>query len=81
MFSVRTSASKCVTEPAFDVGRLVASPIAKMFGAAFACSVCGSAVTNPRSSPSPSDRAMKLAPPCSGIGDEQVERRPHARRS
>ena len=66
MFSVRTSASKWVTEPAFDVGRLVASPIAKMFGAAFACSVCGSAMTNPRSSPSPSDWAMKLAPPCSG---------------
>ena len=32
MFSVSVSASKCVTEPAFDVGRSVASPIAKTFG-------------------------------------------------
>ena len=45
MFAVSVSASKWVTDPAFEVGRLVASPIAKMFGAAFACSVCRSAGT------------------------------------
>ena len=32
MLSVSVSASKCVTEPAFEVGRLVASPIANTFG-------------------------------------------------
>ena len=47
MFSVSVSASKCVTEPAFDVGRFVASPIANTFGAAFVCSVCGSVGTKP----------------------------------
>ena len=45
MFSIRTSPSKWVTEPALDVGRLVASPIAKMFGAALACRVCWSVGT------------------------------------
>ena len=32
MFSTTTSPSKCVTEPAFDAGTVVASPIAKTFG-------------------------------------------------
>ena len=32
MFSVSTSASKWVTDPALEVGRLVASPIANTFG-------------------------------------------------
>ena len=31
-FSPSTSPSKCVTEPAFEVGRSVASPSAKTFG-------------------------------------------------
>lgn len=30
MFSIRVSASKCVTEPALDVGTFVASPIANL---------------------------------------------------
>ena len=34
MFSASTSPSKCVTEPAFEVGRSVASPSAKTFGRA-----------------------------------------------
>ena len=33
MFSTSTSPSKWVTDPAFDAGTLVASPMAKMFGA------------------------------------------------
>ena len=41
MFSSRTSPSKWVTEPAFDVGTLAASPSTKMFGAASDCRVCG----------------------------------------
>ena len=35
MFSISVSASKWVTEPALEVGTLVASPIANTFGAAF----------------------------------------------
>ena len=67
MFAVSVSASKWVTEPAFEVGRLVASPIAKTFGAACACSVCGSAGTKPVSSPSPGERSTNAAPAWSGI--------------
>ena len=47
MFSTTVSPSKCVTEPAFDVGTSVASPIAKTFRAAFAWSVWRSACTKP----------------------------------
>src|SRR5438034_2397093 len=52
-FSVRISAWKCATDPAFEAGTLVASPNAKMFGLTFACRVAGSVSTNPMSSPSP----------------------------
>ena len=47
MFATSVSPSKCVTEPALEVGRFVASPIAKTFGAAFACRVRGSVATKP----------------------------------
>ena len=47
MFSVRTSASKCVTEPAFDTGRAAASPSAKTFGRAEDWRVAASVGTNP----------------------------------
>ena len=73
MFSTSVSPSKCVTEPAFEVGRLVASPIAKTFGAALDCRVCGSVGTKPSSSPRPGERPTYAAPPWSGT-DEQVER-------
>ena len=49
-----------------EVGRSVASPIAKMFGFAFVCSVCLSVGTKPSSSPSPGERSTYAAPPCSG---------------
>ncbi len=52
-FSSSTSPSKCVTEPAFEIGTLAASPSTKTFGAASDCSVCGSAGTKFRSSPKP----------------------------
>ena len=42
MFSTRTSPSKWVTEPALEAGTSVASPMTKMFGRTFDCSVCGS---------------------------------------
>jgi hypothetical protein len=47
MFSLRISASKCVTEPAFEVGRSVASPSAKTFGLTVVCSVALSVGTKP----------------------------------
>ena len=57
MFSTRTSPSKWVTDPAFEAGRLAASPMAKMFGATSDCSVCGSVATKSRASPSPGESA------------------------
>ena len=67
MFPVSTSPSKCVTEPAFDVGTFVASPIANTFGFATDWSVRRSVGTNPRSSPRPGERSTKAAPPWRGI--------------
>ena len=73
MFSVSTSASKWVTEPAFEVGTSVASPSANTFGFAGDCRVRLSVGTKPSASPSPGERSTKAAPPWSGNGDEQVE--------
>jgi hypothetical protein len=61
------SPSKWVAEPAFEVGRLAASPKAKTLGAALAWRVCRSVGTKPSSSPSPGERATNPAPPCRGI--------------
>ena len=57
MFSTRTAPSKWVTDPAFEAGRLAASPMAKMFGAVSDCNVCGSVTTKSRASPRPGDSA------------------------
>ena len=67
MFSTSVSPSKCVTEPAFEVGRFVASPMAKTLGATLDCRVWGSVATNPSSSPRPGERATYAGPPWSGI--------------
>ena len=56
MFSTRTSPSKWVTEPALEAGTLAASPMTKMLGAAFDCSVCSSVGTKLSSSPRPGER-------------------------
>ena len=67
MFFTRTSPSKWVTDPAFDVGRLAASPMTKTLGRAFDCRVCSSVGTKLSSSPSPGDRPTYGAPPWRGI--------------
>ena len=67
MFSTSVSPSKCVTEPAFEVGRFVASPIANTLGATFDCRVCGSVATKPSSSPRPGERPTNAGPPWRGI--------------
>jgi hypothetical protein len=56
-FSASTSASKCVTEPAFEVGRSVASPSAKTFGLTGVCSVRLLVGTKPSASPRPGERS------------------------
>ena len=56
MFPTSTSPSKWVTDPAFESGRLAASPMTKTLGAAFDCRVCSSVGTKPSSSPRPGER-------------------------
>ena len=67
MFALSVSPSKWVAEPALEVGRLAASPIAKTLSAALLCSVWMSTGTKPSSSPRPGERATNEAPPCSGM--------------
>ncbi len=50
-------ASKWAVEPAFESGRSVASPSAKMFTLRLAWSVWGSVGTNFKESPNPGERA------------------------
>ena len=67
MFSTSTSPSKWVTDPAFEAGRLVASPMAKTLGLTFDCRVCSSVGTKSSSSPSPGERPTYSAPLCTGM--------------
>jgi hypothetical protein len=55
-FSVKTSTAKWATEPALEVGRAAASPMAKMLSCSFDTKVCLSTGTWLSSSPSPSVR-------------------------
>ena len=73
MFSTRASPSKCVTDPAFEIGRFAASPIANTFGFAFDCRVCSSVGTKSRSSPSPGDAADVRGATVHRNDDRQVE--------
>ena len=55
------------TDPALEVGTLVASPIANTLGAAVLCNASRDrSGANPRSSPSEGERPTNGAPPCSG---------------
>ncbi len=60
-FSTTTSLWKWATEPALEVGRLVASPSTKMSSWPWASSVCLSVGTKASSSPSP-EASMNGAP-------------------
>ena len=81
MLATSVSPSKWVTEPALDVGRLVASPIAKTFGAAVACSVCGSVGDEAELVAEPGRALDERGAAVQRDRDEQVERRPRARPS
>ena len=73
MFSTRVSPSKCVTDPAFEIGRFAASPIANTFGFAFDCSVCSSVGTKSRVVAEPGRRADVRGAAVHRHDDREVE--------